>query len=219
MKTYKTLMITCVGLIASASSLAAWGYGNNQQHQDYEPADGYYSEPYYRGGSVSEANYDERAMGPYYNNDNKYDYNKNPSQMNAPKQSQTQTGREISMNESMNSGSYGSSNSGSMNNDPNSNNNSQGPRPIQGQFINRTGYISLNDTTSNVGERVRSAIQKDTALSSNARAVLVTADGNGQVTLSGSVASQAEKSKVESIVKSVEGVKSVKNNITIQNHR
>lgn len=192
MKTYKTLMITCVGLLASASSLAAWSYGNNQQNSDYEPADGYYSEPYYRGSRVSEENDDERAMGPYYNNGNQYNYNKNPvkSPSNTPKQTQGENTRPISMNGSARS-----------------------------QFINGTGYISLNETTHNVGDRVRSAIQKDTALSSNARAVLVTADANGQVTISGSVASAAEKSKVESLVKSVEGVRGVKNNITIQNHK
>lgn len=268
MNFYKTLLITCLGLLASASSLAAWS-SNNNQHSNYEPADGYYSEPYYQGGRVSEANYDERAMGPYYNNDNRYNsnnsnsnysnenrYNSNNSNGNRSYQENGTMMRQNtpgyismgpsspvnsgtnsmnnnmgSMNNNMNSNNMGSmnnsgsmynNNSGSMyNNNNNSmynnqnNMNSQGAR--QG-LMNSSGYISMNDATTHLGDKVRNAIQKDTALSSNARAVLVTADGNGNVTLSGSVSNASEKAKVEDIAKNA-GATSVKNNISVQSHR
>jgi len=178
-------MITCVGLLASASSLAAWNYGNtpayNQnsnyvQHRDYEPADGYYSEPHYQGGRVTEENDDYRSMGPYYNNGNHYtpsqNYNQNPK---------TTT---------------------------------QGQMQEPGKK-----YLSLNVETANVGDRVRSALQKAPGLSNSAKAILVTADANGHVTISGSVATQAEKSKIESIVQQVQGVQQITDKITIQNHK
>ncbi|MEP6911964.1 MAG: BON domain-containing protein [bacterium] len=59
------------------------------------------------------------------------------------------------------------------------------------------------------------------------RAVLVTTDDlrdstinvdveNGVVTLSGTVATQAQKSKAEQVAKGVDGIKSVKNNLTVK---
>ena len=187
----KTLII-CLAMISSASSLAAWGNQNNRDYQEGMNE----SIPYYQGGHVSEQNYDNQAMGPYYNNNNQYNYNRTPSNTNP---------------------NSNSSYNNSSNSNPSSNNN-QNARP--GQMMNgSTSYISLNDASTNVGDKVRRAIQKDTALSSNARAALVTADGNGQVTISGSVASDAEKAKLESLVKSVEGVRSVKNNVSIQSHK
>ncbi len=184
----KTLII-CLAMIASASSLAAWGNQNNRDYQEGMNE----SIPYYQGGHVSEQNYDNEAMGPYYNNNNKYNYNKTPANTN------------------QSSGTYQNSN-------PSSNNNQNASRPGQ-MMSGSTSYISLNDASTNVGDKVRRAIQKDTALSSNARAALVTADGNGQVTISGTVASDAEKAKLEALVKSVEGVRSVKSNVSVQSHK
>jgi len=199
----KTLII-CLAMVASASSLAAWGNQNNRDYQEGMNE----SIPYYQGGHVSEQNYDNQAMGPYYNNNNRYNYNRTPSNTN---QSSNNNYNNSSSSYNSNSNNYNNSNS-------NPNNNQNASRPGQ-MMSGSTSYISLNDASTNVGDKVRRAIQKDTALSSNARAALVTADGNGVVTISGTVASDAEKAKLESLVKSVEGVKSVKNNVSVQSHK
>ena len=204
----KTL-ITCLAMIASASTLVAW---ESQYNRDYQQGMND-SIPYYQGGHVSEQNYDNEAMGPYYNNSNRNSYNRSPSS--------SYSNNNQYDNYNRNSSSYNGNQNDSYNRNNNFNkspsDNSQGARP---QMMNgSTSYISLNDDASSVGDRARKAIQKDTALSSNARAALVTADGNGQVTISGSVASDAEKAKLESLVKSVEGVRSVKNNVSVQSHK
>ncbi|MCE5318442.1 MAG: BON domain-containing protein [Parachlamydia sp.] len=70
------------------------------------------------------------------------------------------------------------------------------------------------DSNEAVGQRVLSALQKEPTLSTP-RNVQVTAF-DGKITLTGTVKSEDEKSKVESIAKQVSGVKSVINNINVR---
>lgn len=69
-------------------------------------------------------------------------------------------------------------------------------------------------TNEAVKTRVTNALRSDTSLSSKARSVQVTVE-EGKVTLSGTVASDAEKAKIESMVRQQNGVKTVVNRLDV----
>lgn len=82
-----------------------------------------------------------------------------------------------------------------------------------------TQYGSTQQALANSGidlaNKIRKALQADTTLSSNARNVQVGVDSNGNVTLKGPVASDAEKNKVEAIARSASGQNNITNKLTI----
>lgn len=88
----------------------------------------------------------------------------------------------------------------------------QSNRPYGQQYNQR--QFSPNDTRNEaVASRVLSAYQNDPTLSS-VHTVQVTVY-NGEVTLTGTVKNDDEKSKLETIAKQVNGVKSVSNKVTV----
>jgi len=82
-----------------------------------------------------------------------------------------------------------------------------------------TQYGSSQQALANSGidlaNKIRKALQVDTTLSSNARNVQVGVDSNGNVTLKGTVASDAEKNKVEAIARGASGQNNITNKLTI----
>lgn len=75
---------------------------------------------------------------------------------------------------------------------------------------------SMNAAISSeaVTHRVRTALKNDPSLSNSARNAQVTVN-DGKVTLSGVAITEAEKSKVEAIVRQVNGVKTVINHLIV----
>lgn len=69
-------------------------------------------------------------------------------------------------------------------------------------------------TADDVAFKVRRTLQSDHSLSPSARNIQVSVDA-GRVSLSGTVANDAEKVRVESMVKKVDGVKNVVSNLTV----
>lgn len=80
----------------------------------------------------------------------------------------------------------------------------------------RTDANNVNAAISNeaVTTRVRTVLKNDTALSNSAKAIQVSVN-EGKVTLSGVVVSDAEKNKVESMIRQVNGVKTVINRLVV----
>lgn len=94
--------------------------------------------------------------------------------------------------------------------------------PVQQQHQNpnmnnmRTDANNVNAAISNeaVTTRVRTVLKNDTALSNSAKNIQVSVN-EGKVTLSGVVISDAEKNKVESMIRQVNGVKTVINRLVV----
>lgn len=76
----------------------------------------------------------------------------------------------------------------------------------------QTGKGAVDDTA--ITSAVKGKLAKDVALKSVATIEVNTT--NGVVTLAGEVPSAAEKTAAETVAKSVEGVKSVKNNLQVK---
>ena len=85
------------------------------------------------------------------------------------------------------------------------------PAPIVIQPSGESESTSGTDDTS-IQTNIDRKISKEPALASLSVTALVT---NGKVTLTGTVDSDALKSRVERVVKSVNGVQAVENNITV----
>lgn len=77
-----------------------------------------------------------------------------------------------------------------------------------------TTAMATPPTNDEVVARVRAILKSDTSLSNGARIINISADA-GKVTLTGNVANQAEKNKVETVVKQINGVKTVVNRLEV----
>lgn len=80
-----------------------------------------------------------------------------------------------------------------------------------------SGQYSTN-SENRITADIRRAIRDDTSLSANARNCTIMADNSGNVTLKGTVASQAEKDSIESKSKSVAGVNRVVNELEVRKY-
>lgn len=74
--------------------------------------------------------------------------------------------------------------------------------------------LSYSDVQNDLSYKIRHLIQSDSSLSTSARNVQVTEE-SGKVTLTGTVDNDSEKNRIESMVKKVDGVKSVSNKLTV----
>lgn len=72
-----------------------------------------------------------------------------------------------------------------------------------------------SNAVSDVQYRIERVLQNDSTLSSGARDTQIGVDNSGNVTLRGTVISDAEKKKIESIASHVSGVKSVTNKLSV----
>lgn len=72
----------------------------------------------------------------------------------------------------------------------------------------------INASSNDISRRIRTALQSDNTLSDAAKNIQISVDG-GTVTLTGSVASTTEKSRIESTIKRINGVRNVTNNLDV----
>lgn len=72
-------------------------------------------------------------------------------------------------------------------------------------------YDQMTDSDVDLARKIRTALKSDGSLSDNAKYIRLSVQ-NGLVTLSGSLTPQ-ERAKVESIVRKIEGIRSINNNI------
>lgn len=99
----------------------------------------------------------------------------------------------------------------------------QGYYQTQNAMSNRTQFSSEQAGTmtaqdTDLSSRIRRAIQNEPGLSSSAQNINVQT-AQGKVILEGSVASDAEKNRVENFIKQINGVKTVDNKLTVASNR
>lgn len=75
--------------------------------------------------------------------------------------------------------------------------------------------LTQTDTDHTTAHAVQAAISQDSSVSHNAKLTVQVTARNGTVTLTGNVANEAEKAKIESIAKGVNGVSNVNNQLTV----
>lgn len=134
-----------------------------------------------------------------YGNQSTYGNQRNTSVQSDPYNTSTQ-------NSYGNQSTYGNQSSTSTSD----NSNSTSMQPNYQTTITETKY-SANDE---LAHRIRIVLQNDPSIGMNASGIDIEAE-DGIVTLTGTIKDDAEKAKVESIVKRIPGVKSVSNKLTI----
>lgn len=195
----KHLVFLSIFTLSTSSALFGYTHSGYYQYQ----GSSYQNQPYYQNQGYDNSGYYDNS-GSYYNgySDNSYyNYNGYDNGSYYPQQSSCPSGRcyqqqpQNSYNQGYNQG------------------NPQNPQRQYSSNDNRA-YNENTRTSNSTEDAVRTKLQNDTSLSRNARNVEVS-EQDGKVSLYGTVASEAEKTKVESIVKQVNGVKSVSNNLTV----
>lgn len=231
MKNLSTMLFAGISVLACAASLQA--QNTSSQSGFVSPSTSAYtnSGSYNAGGyqpgmnTVQDQSLYTNGANPAFPNSNSTNNSMNPT---FPNQAYSQP-PVITRNQNDAWNAYGNTQSNGANqwNNQNSANSTQtnpnqpytqpsnltNPSRLQSYVDPRTGkYMAWTD--DEMAQKIRWAIRDNKNISSLAKTTEVSVKNNN-VTLTGTVVDEAEKNKIASIVRQIQGVKSISNNITV----
>lgn len=212
MKNLSKLLVGTIAILASSVLLNA--QNSSPQSGFSNPSSPTYSNP----ASPSQTGVNPSGQNQW--NTNPQTQNQNSRWGNEPNQSQSQWGNQPNQSQSQ----WGNQSNPSLNTNPTQQNPNQ-PYTQPSNVPTMPGKTSYNATNEkknlamsdeDITQKIRWSIRDDKTIQPESKNAQVTVN-NGNVSLSGSVMNEEDKAKISSLVRQVQGVKSVSNNLSISN--
>lgn len=212
MKNLSKLLVGTIAILASSVFLNA--QNANTQSGFSNPSSTTYPNP----SSMSQTGANPSGQNQW--NTNAQTQNPNTRWGNEPNQSQSQWGNQPNPSQSQwNNSSNPSLNTNSTQQNPNQPYTQPSNVPT---MPGKTSYNATNDkknlamSDEDISQKIRWSIRDDKTLQPESKNAQVTVN-SGNVSLSGSVMNEEDKAKISSLVREIQGVKSVSNNLNVSN--